>query len=228
MKTFRPCLQTLPHAQKDILPQLKPCAKLGFTLYGGTAIALQLGHRPSLDFDFFSFFPLDMQKTKQLFQTLPFLSNAQLIQEEPNTRGYITEHGVKLSFFGDITFGRVGDPIMTEKEKILVASLDDLMATKLAVISQRVEAKDYQDIAALLRCGMTLEQGLCGASALYGKQFSPSISLKTMTFFQGGDLEILSLEDKQILLNAVQNLHQSNFPPLKILCRDLAGDTCLP
>lgn len=46
-------LSVLPQAQLNIWPKLNrvdPC----FTLYGATAIALQLGHRISIDFDFFS------------------------------------------------------------------------------------------------------------------------------------------------------------------------------
>ncbi|WP_373321508.1 nucleotidyl transferase AbiEii/AbiGii toxin family protein [Rivihabitans pingtungensis] len=38
---------------------LAQASKLGFVLYGGTAIALRLGHRESVDFDFFSDRPLD-------------------------------------------------------------------------------------------------------------------------------------------------------------------------
>jgi hypothetical protein len=39
----------------EILP---PAQRLGFVLYGGTAIALRLGHRSSVDFDFFTADPL--------------------------------------------------------------------------------------------------------------------------------------------------------------------------
>ena len=46
-------LSVLPQAQLDIWPKLNRM-NLCFTLYGGTAIALQLGHRISIDFDFFS------------------------------------------------------------------------------------------------------------------------------------------------------------------------------
>ena len=49
MPTFVPKLETLPKAQQEIWPHLKPAIDLGFVLYGGTAIALQLGHRESVD-----------------------------------------------------------------------------------------------------------------------------------------------------------------------------------
>lgn len=51
---FKPCVEILPPAQQRLWTELRPAAGLGFALYGGTAIALRLGHRSSVDFDFFS------------------------------------------------------------------------------------------------------------------------------------------------------------------------------
>ena len=48
-------------------------------------------------------------------------------------------------------FGRVGTPEVTVDSTLQVASLDDLMATKLKVILQRAEAKDYRDLAAMIQ-----------------------------------------------------------------------------
>ena len=50
--SFRPRLDILPDAQRALWPELAATPP-EFTLYGGTAIALQLGHRQSVDFDFF-------------------------------------------------------------------------------------------------------------------------------------------------------------------------------
>ncbi len=46
-------LKILPKKQRDIYPHLKQITDMGFILFGDTAIALQLGHRISIDFDFF-------------------------------------------------------------------------------------------------------------------------------------------------------------------------------
>lgn len=54
MSTFTPRIDVLPTAQQRLWPLLRRAAGLGFVLYGGTAIGLRLGHRPSVDFDFFS------------------------------------------------------------------------------------------------------------------------------------------------------------------------------
>jgi len=51
---FEPRLSILPEAQKRLWPVLVAAPRLGFVLYGGTAIALRLGHLASVDFDFFT------------------------------------------------------------------------------------------------------------------------------------------------------------------------------
>src|SRR5689334_15218286 len=79
---FEPKTSILPKAQQEIWPLLAPAEGLSFVLYGGTAVALHLGHRVSVDFDFFRSLPLDK---KELETFLPFLANAQTTQEEPNT-----------------------------------------------------------------------------------------------------------------------------------------------
>jgi hypothetical protein len=224
MKTFVPHFEVLPDKQKVLWHGLAPCKELGFALYGGTAIALQLGHRASIDFDFFSHTPLNDIKESDLLTALPFLKSAQQIQKAQNTRSFLTESGVKLSFLGEIRFGRIGEPRLTSDGVLQVASLDDLMATKLAVIMQRVEAKDYKDIAAMLRNGVSLERGLAGAAALYGAQFPPSESVRAMTYFQGGDLQELQTLDRDILLSAVKKLPLRELPKVELLSVSLVAD----
>ena len=53
MTIFTPHIGILPSSQQEIWPELSPITQMGFVLYGGTAIALQLAHRFSIDFDFF-------------------------------------------------------------------------------------------------------------------------------------------------------------------------------
>jgi hypothetical protein len=51
--SFEPRLDILPESQRELWPELD-AVPADFVLYGGTAHALQLGHRISEDFDFFS------------------------------------------------------------------------------------------------------------------------------------------------------------------------------
>ena len=80
-----------------------------------------------------------------------------------------------------------------------VASFDDLMAHKLKVLLQRLEAKDCQDIAAMVRAGVSVDRGLASAGLLFGRAFQPSEALKAMAYFEGGDLHRLSERDKVTL-----------------------------
>src|SRR5256885_2613490 len=174
---FKPRLDVLPLAQQRLLPRLHPTSRLGMVLYGGTAIALRLGHRVSLDFDFFTDAPLDK---KLIHASFPFAAQSTVLQEAADTYTLLVNEeagegpSVKVSFFGRIDFGRVGEPDVTEDGVLQIASLGDLMATKLKVLLQRVEAKDYEDLAALLRAGVDLAQGLAAARIMHGPSFQPT------------------------------------------------------
>ncbi len=191
---FKPCMDILPPAQQRLWSELGNAPNLGFTLYGGTAIALRLGHRDSVDFDFFSEKPLDRNAIKSAF---PFMEHATTLQDQDNTWVVLVPDGnserghVKVSFFGTIAFGRVGEPELTDDGVLLVASFDDLMATKVKVVLQRAEAKDYRDVVAMVNAGVSLSRGLASARQLYGSNFQPSESLKALVYFNDGDLTIM-------------------------------------
>lgn len=199
MDTFRPRLDILPAAQLKLWPELRPVRELGFVLYGGTAIALRLGHRQSVDFDFFSSRPVDREALRQ---ALPFLRTTRVRQDNRNTFEVATASGVRLAFFGGLDFGRVGRPQHTEDGVLRVASLADLMASKLKVILQRSEAKDYQDIAAMVRAGVRVDAGLAAAEKIFKPTFPPSESLKALVYFEGGDMPRLSAVDRKVLIEA--------------------------
>lgn len=202
---LKPRMDILPIQQQRLWPELHPSVKLGMVLYGGTAIALQLGHRYSIDFDFFTEKPIDKRVIQTNFQ---FIQRSTVLQDEPNVYtvlvpcGETDDERIKVSFFGTINFGRVGQPSITEDGNLQVATLEDLMATKVKVILQRIEAKDYRDIAALVKAGVTLSKGLSSARRMYGQSFQPSESLKAMVYFEGGDLHTLMQEEKETLIAA--------------------------
>src|SRR4051795_6132280 len=75
-------IDSLPKAQREIWPLLAPASGLSLVLYGGTAVALHLGHRASIDFDFFSAAPLDK---KRIETSLAFMGGAATIQQDENT-----------------------------------------------------------------------------------------------------------------------------------------------
>jgi hypothetical protein len=222
MRTFEPRLGILPPAQRRCWPALAPAAGLGFVLYGGTAIALRLGHRPSIDFDFFSDLPLDRASIQR---ELPFVARSTVLQDERDAWTMLTPPDpvdggqVKVSFFGGLDFGRVGEPERSSDGVLIAASLADLLATKVKVVLQRAEAKDYRDIATLLAAGGDLSAGLAAAAAMYGPGFQPSESLRALVFFKDGDLPSLSDTEKGVLVAAASKVRA--LPPVAIVSRRL-------
>jgi hypothetical protein len=222
MGSFSPHLEILPESQLRLWPKLRPIAGLGFALYGGTAIALRLGHRTSIDFDFFTDRALDRAS---LEKPLPFLGRAQVLQESPDTLTVLVasdaanERPVKLSFFCSITFGRVGEPQWTDDGIVQVASIEDLLATKLKVLLQRIEAKDYHDVAALLGSGVPLATGLAAARSLFGPAFQPSESLKALVYFEGGDLNSLAETTRHLLIHATTAVR--DLPSIPVVDKQL-------
>ena len=105
--TFTPRLDVLPNAQRALWPALAGIPD-AFVLYGGTALALRLGHRASVDFDFFVSAAVELDT---LFE-LPLLAGAEVLQRAPDTLTVSTKlaagHPVRVSVFVGIDIGRVG------------------------------------------------------------------------------------------------------------------------
>jgi hypothetical protein len=216
---LEPKLGVLPPAQKEIWTSLASAPRLNFVLYGGTAVALHLGHRESLDFDFFRSEPLDKDQIRVAFG---FINGAAVLQDASDTLVVIAEMPsgpVKVSFFGNIGFGRVNDPLQTCDDILLVASLDDLMATKLKATLDRAEAKDYRDIAEMISAGVSLPAGVSAFRAMFNGE--PSQVLRSIGYFEDGDLHGLAESDRRLLRNARDRVGQ--LPDVTIRNGSLTG-----
>lgn len=207
---FHPNLAILAAPQRRLWDELKATPN-DFVLYGGTALALRLGHRQSEDFDFFSNQPF---VPAALRDRLPYLRHAEMSQFQDNTLTAILERGgpVKISFLGGLSLRRVCDPDVIPDNGIQVASLLDLAATKLVTIQQRALAKDYFDLAAIMSAGMDLAQSLAAARAVYGKEFNGGLSLKALTYFADGDLPSLSPVAQKTLREAALGVNLKELP----------------
>ncbi len=197
-------LDILPPAQRRLWDELGSLPD-GFVLYGGTALALYLGHRQSVDFDFFLDRSLDADA---LLAGLPFLQGAALIARTPETLICRVERGgpVQVAFFGVPKLPRLAPPRRLENG-VALASLLDLAGTKAAVVQKRSEAKDYLDLDALLQLtDLTLPLALEAAGRLYGGAFSPISTLKALCYYGDGDLETVPPEVRQRLKRAVANI----------------------
>jgi hypothetical protein len=195
-------LEILPKAQREFWKNLAGMVPAHFVLYGGTAVALRLGHRHSVDFDFFS----DKRFNFDLLSTsMPALKRATTLERRLNTliaSMSMPSGDVKLSFFGGLAIGRVGEPDPVQ-DRVAVASPLDLLATKLKALHDRIEAKDYLDIEALLKSGLTLSQGIAAATSLFGRSLNPLDTAKAVGWFRDGGLDqILSRRTMRFLAAA--------------------------
>jgi hypothetical protein len=171
-------LEILPPVQRQLWPSLRGLAAAGFVLYGGTAIALRCGHRVSVDFDFFTARPLERAALQRL---LPWLESSTVLQDQPGTFTVLSagdavrQGGVKVSFFGGLSIGRVAEP-----------------------------EPSSDGVAVLLASGLTLTEGLGASRALYGSAFPVSEAFKALVYFADGDLGELPASTQQQLIEAVR------------------------
>jgi hypothetical protein len=215
---LRPKLDILPSRQRLLWDELGQTPR-HFVLYGGTALALRLGHRESLDFDFFSSRPF---RPLELLESIPYLRNQRATQQAENTlscRVETAEGAVHVSFFGGLSLGQIQSPDLADSNKVEIASLLDLFGTKCVTVAQRNEAKDYLDIHALLAMTIwTLADGLAAARAIYGNEYDPMITLQALSYFD--DLsEALPSRAKTDLLAAVNQVSLETLPAISTSSR---------
>lgn len=210
MELLNPKLETLPPSQRQLWEELRHTPR-DFVLYGGTAIALRLGHRQSEDFDFFSNEPFE---PSVLLDRVPYLKEARVDQRGDNTLTSVVDRGglVRVSFFGDLRMSHVEEPDVTPGNELQIASLLDLTATKLKTIQQRAEAKDYRDIAAALDAGVDLREALGAGAAVFGRTFNPMAALKALAYFEDGNLPSLPPDLKDRLRKVSAQIKPERLP----------------
>lgn len=203
----------LPPAQRRLWDELQS-VPAEFVLYGGTAIALRLGHRRSEDFDFFASAPFDPGSLQKSIVFLRDLPRSAFAQYKRNTLAAMVERdgSVQVSFFGGLGLNRLKNPELAEDSNIMVASLLDLAGTKAGTIYGRFATKDYFDIHAILKSGMSLETILGAGQAVYGGQFKPELTVRALTYFD--DLQGTPLSDNQKaeLQQAARNVDLARIP----------------
>ncbi len=99
------------------------------------------------------------------------------------------------------------------------------MATKLKVLIQRVEARDYLDVEVLLRSGLTLDQGVSAAQALFPEQVNPLDIAKAVGWFKEGDLDARLPKSVKDYLAAAAASFQPDTQAMKLAARELGPNT---
>ncbi len=150
-----------------------------FYLAGGTALALQLGHRKSIDLDFFS---QSYPTHEQLLQTLRKYQPT-IIQQAKGTLDVFVDE-VKVSFF-EYKYPLLKDTVTYKQLKL--ASVLDIACMKIAAISQRGTKKDFVDLYVLLQ-KYTLEEILKSFEKKYtGTDYQKLHILKSLVYFDDAE-----------------------------------------
>ena len=175
-------LKILGQKRLNILKKLKFLKDYHFYLAGGTALALELGHRISLDFDFYIEEELDPETLLQDFQK--HFKNVQLIREAKNTL-ILSIDNTEVSLFS------YPYPLISPLIKIPevnLASMEDICAMKIVAIIQRGTKRDFIDIYFLTK-RFGLERIFALTQKKYKGLFNKYLALQALTYFTDADKE---------------------------------------
>ncbi len=139
----------LDDARQALLPLLKKVAeKESFYLAGGTGLALQLGHRDSIDFDFFTRSEFDTRSLVSELEGIFTGHSISITQEEKNTLSCLIDQSIQCSFF---TYDYPHIHPLIESEYFPLASIEDIGCMKFSAITSRSVEKDYVDLYVILK-----------------------------------------------------------------------------
>ena len=166
--------------------------KEDFYLAGGTALALQLGHRDSIDFDFFcrtSFQTIELfEKIKKVFKEYDLLK----IQDDHDTLTVIVDENIKLSFFSykyDLIDNLIDEP------NLKLASVAEIACMKLSAVTGRASNKDYIDLYYILQ-----EMSLADLLEKVSKKFpdiDQNLILKSLVYFDDIEMEPIMFKNNK-------------------------------
>lgn len=175
MPTFYPKILNVKQAK--VLSKLSFLEKLGFYLAGGTACALHLGHRTSLDFDFYS--PKHFS-APDLYDKIAENFNNQVtkISQQKDTL-FCKINDVDISFFW-YSYPLIEKP--ANCQGVSLANLADIAAMKLVAVGHRPAQRDYIDIFYLLE-KFTLEEMFSFAHRKY-PNFNSYLAVRALSYFE--------------------------------------------
>lgn len=138
-------LEVLTQSRQELLPKMAGWRN-EFYLAGGTALALQLGHRQSVDFDFFGLKDFEPLVFFESVKTAFVGHRAAFEQEAKNTLHIKIDGEIELSFFKH-PYALVCPPVASEY--LDLASLQDIACMELTAIMDRHYFRDFVDLYAI-------------------------------------------------------------------------------
>src|SRR3990167_5270769 len=179
--------EILTKEQVELLPIVAYFSK-NFGLVGGTAIALMIGHRESLDFDLFS-----MKKFSNMQISSTIKEHMKIDSVIVNKLGEftITIKGVKMTFFHypfDIKFSE------NFGYNIKLPNLLTLAAMKAYAMGRRPKWKDYVDLYFIMKDFHTIQEIIEKSKKIFGNEFNERNFRNQLSYFDD-----ISYQEKVIL-----------------------------
>ena len=173
-------IDILSDKQQELLSWVRQF-KREFYLVGGTAIALYLGHRKSIDFDLFKLGHINHKKNLERIQQSGYTYQiTRRVTEQMN----LILNDVKVTFFQypfDVQATQNVENIFR------VPTLLDLAAMKAYALGRRSKWKDYVDLYFLLKDHFTIEQICTRATEIFGELFSEKMFRAQLCYFEDVD-----------------------------------------
>lgn len=191
--------QILNKKRREILPLFKEL-KSKFYLAGGTGLALLMGHRDSVDFDFFS---SNKFLTEEIFNYFNSKDKYEVVktQEEKDTLSIQIDKQINVSFFFH-PYKLLKEP--HNEENLRIASINDIGAMKLNAITGRASIKDYVDLYYILK-KIELKKLLEETIEKY-PNINTQLVLKSLVYFKDIKEEpILFKKEKKVSQKEVEN-----------------------
>ena len=174
-------LETVESSTLELLKKLQRLPVLEQTrLVGGTALALQLGHRKSIDLDFFG--TVDCE-AEYLRESIAGIASLTILKESPHIHIYIVD-GIKVDIV-NYKYPWLDDVVL--EQGLRLASVSDIAAMKITAIIGRGTKKDFIDIAFLLH-HFSLEEILHFYAAKYNDS-SVFMAMKSLAYFDDAEAD---------------------------------------
>ncbi|MBR4199588.1 MAG: nucleotidyl transferase AbiEii/AbiGii toxin family protein [Bacteroidales bacterium] len=172
--------EILNDKQKELLPLMAKFRR-EYYLVGGTAIALHVGHRRSIDFDMFKLSAINHKKNLERINESGFpYKVTRRVSEQMN----LVVSDVKVTFFQypfDI------EPTEKLESYFRLPSLIQLAAMKAYALGRRSKWKDYVDIFFLLKNYFTISEISKCATEIFGELYSEKMFRTQMCYFEDVD-----------------------------------------
>jgi len=184
--------EVLNEEQIRLLPLLQTFSS-EFGLVGGTAIALQIGHRRSIDYDLFIDKSFDHDKVRNKIRQSYQIQNTLVENTEELT---IVVNNVKLTF---ITYPFEIDYSETFENIIKLPNLSTLSAMKAFALGKRAKWKDYVDLFFVFKENK-FSDITTRAKEIFGQEFNEKLFREQLSYYQDIDYSetIDYLENKYV------------------------------